>query len=109
MFNWEDIIANSVSSCITATHEGLHWRKSKFYMGSFLIDCILLLHPFENLKCSWKEGKELFYATYHILWAHKYHNFYNLICEEFLMPLYQIIFLEECKCMSEGFRFLTLS
>ena len=67
-----------------------------------MIEGILCLHPFEKLNCSWKEGKEPIYAAYQILWAHKYHNFYKLICEEFLMPLYQLIFLEECKCLSEG-------
>ena len=44
------------------------------------------------------------YTTYQILWAHKYHSFYKFICEEVLMPIYQLIFLEECKCMSEGAR-----
>ena len=36
------------------------------------------------------------------MWAHNYHSHYKLIYEEFLMPLYQLIFLEECKCLSEG-------
>ena len=42
------------------------------------------------------------YVAYQILWAHKYHSYYKSICEEFLIPLYQLIFLEECKCLSEG-------
>ena len=73
-------------------------------MGSFLIDCILCLHPFERIKCTWKGGKAPNYTTYQILWGHKYHNHYDLICEEFLIPLYQLIFLEEYKFLSEGAR-----
>ena len=41
VFNWEDIIPNSLSSCITASQEGLHQSKYKLYMGSFFIDYIL--------------------------------------------------------------------
>ena len=71
-------------------------------MGSFLVDCILCFHPFEKLNCTWKGGKAPIYAAYHILWEHKYHSHYKIIHEEFLMPLYQLVFLEECKCLSEG-------
>ena len=71
-------------------------------MGSFLINSILCLHPFEKLNYSWKEGKAPIYTGYQLLWDHIYHSSYKLICEEFLMPLYQLIFLEECKCISEG-------
>ena len=71
-------------------------------MGSFMINCILCFHPFEKLNWKWKEVKAPTYTAYHILWAHKYHSYCKLICEEFLMPLYQLIFLQECKCPSEG-------
>ena len=71
-------------------------------MGSYLIDCILCLYPFPKLNCSWNDTTTPIYVAYHILWAHKYHSFYKLICEEFMMPLLELIFLKECKCMSEG-------
>ena len=57
IFNWSYILANSLSSCITATQEGFLYWKFEFYMGSFLINSILFLNPFEKLNCSWKEGK----------------------------------------------------
>ena len=94
IFNWADIVANSLSSCIIAVQEGLHQQKFKFYMGTFLVDCILCFHPFEKINYKWKEGKAPIYAAYQILWAHKYHSHYKLIYEEFLMPLYQLVFLE---------------
>ena len=50
IFNWDDIAANGISSCITVAQEGLHQRKLEFYMGSFLVDCILCFHPFEKLN-----------------------------------------------------------
>ena len=37
-----------------------------------------------------------------MLGYHKYHNHYKMIYEEFMMPLYQVIFLEECTCLSKG-------
>ena len=71
-------------------------------MSSFLIDCILYRLRFEKLNCVWKEGKTPIYVANQILGAHKYHNHYHLICEEFIRPLYKLIFLEECPCLSEG-------
>ena len=102
IFNWSYILANSLSSCITATQEGFLYWKFEFYMGSFLINSILFLNPFERLNYSWKEGKSPIFLAYQLLWTHKYHISYKLICEELLIPLYQLIFLSECKCMYEG-------
>ena len=41
-------------------------------------------------------------VAHQILWVHKYSSFYKLICEEFLMPLYELIFLKESNCISES-------
>ena len=71
-------------------------------MYSYLIDCILARHPFPKLGCIWNRVESLIYVAYQIMWAHKYASYYNLICQEFLMPLYQIIFHEELNCLSEN-------
>ena len=71
-------------------------------MSSFLIDCILYRHRFEKINYVWKVGKAPIYVAYQILRVHKYHNRYELICEEFIRPLYKLIFLEDCQCLSEG-------
>ena len=102
IFNWDDIVVNILSTSINVSQEGLHQRKYEFYMGSFLVDCILFFHPFEKINCTWRGEKDPIYVSYQIPWAHKDHNYYKLVCEEFLMPLYQLIFLEEWKCLSEG-------
>ena len=60
IFNWDDIVANSLSSCITRAQEGLHQQKSEFYVGSFLVDSILCFIPFEKLNCKLKGEKPLF-------------------------------------------------
>ena len=41
IFNWANIISNSLSSCISTVLGGISKNKSEFYMSSFLIDCIL--------------------------------------------------------------------
>ena len=41
------------------------------------------------------------YAAYKLFWAHKYYSYYKEICENFIIPLYTLIFLVECNCMSE--------
>ena len=95
ILNWEDIVANNLSSCIATTLGGMLQRKLEFYMGSYLIDYILCLYPFSKLNFSWNESKKPIYTSYQILWAHKYHNVYKIICEELLMALHQVIFLED--------------
>ena len=101
-FNWADIVTRNLAKCIKAAQEGLQQSKLEFYMSSFLIDCILYRHRFEKLNCIWKGGKSPIQTSYQRLGTHKYHSHYQLICEEFLRPLYQLIFLEECPCLSEG-------
>ena len=102
IFNWADIAAKNLAKCVKASQEGLKQKKSEFFMSSFLIYCILYRHRFEKLNFLWKEGRAPIYIAYHILGAHKYHNHFQLICEEFIMPLYKLIFLEYCPCLSEG-------
>ena len=102
VFNWDDIVAKNLSTSIAAAQEGLLRGKIDFYMGSFLVDCILCHLPFEKLNCTWKGGKAPIYTAYQVLWAHKYHSYYKLIYEEFFIPLYRLIFLEDCMCLSEG-------
>ena len=41
------------------------------------------------------------YASYQVFQAHKYYSHYKDIFENFIMPLYTLIFLVECNCMSE--------
>ena len=70
-------------------------------MSSILIDRILFTQPFPALKCQWDKDKTPVYVAYQLLWAHKYYSHYKEICENFIMPLYTLIFLVECNCMSE--------
>ena len=102
IFNWVDIATRNLAKGVKAAQEGLKQRKSEFFMSSFLIDCTLYRHRFENLNCVWKEERAPIYVAYQILEAHKYHNHYQFICEEFIRPLYKLIFLEHCPCLSEG-------
>ena len=70
-------------------------------MSSILIDCILFNQPFPNLRCIWDRDITPVYTAYKPLWAHKYYNHYREVCEQFIMPLYTLIFLKECNYMSE--------
>ena len=71
-------------------------------MSSSLIDCILCKHPFAKLGCIWTQTESPIYVAYQILWAHRYAGFYKLICEEFFMPLYEMIFLKEPNYLSNN-------
>ena len=101
IFNWASIVSNSLSSCMAATLGGVAQKRSEFYMSSILVDCILCNQPFPGLRCIWDRERMPVYSAYKPLWAHKYHSHYQEVCEHFIMPLYTLIFLKECDCMSE--------
>ena len=101
IFNWAYIVANNLSWCIASTQGGLAQINLEFYMGSYLVDCIVCLHQFPKLNCTWNYSKTPIYVAYQIQWVHKYSIFYKLIYEELLMPLYDIIFLKEFNFMFE--------
>ena len=101
VFNWENIVSNSLSACIASALGGVSQKRSEFYMSSILIYCILCNQPFPNLRCIWDRERTLVYSAYKPLWAHKYHSHYREVCEHFIMPLYTLIFLKECNYMSE--------
>ena len=70
-------------------------------MSSILIECILCTQPFPVLKCQWDKDLAPVYAAYKLFWAQKYYSHYKEICENFIMPLYTLIFLTKCNCMSD--------
>ena len=101
VFNWVNIVSNSLSACICSALGGVSQKKSEFYMSSILIVYILCTQPFPTLRCIWDRDKTPVYTGYKIFWAHKYYSHYKEICEHFFIPLYTLIFLTECNCMSE--------
>ena len=57
IFNWANIVSNSLSSCISAALGGVSQNNSEFYMSSFRIYCILCTQPFPAFKCQWDKTK----------------------------------------------------
>ena len=61
-----------------------------------------IMHPsFSSLKMQWERDITPVYTAFKLFWAHKYYSHYKDICEHFIMPLYTLIFLTKCNCMSE--------
>ena len=93
IFNWLNIVSNSLFSYISAAMGGVSEKKSKFYMSSFFIDCILCTQLFPTLKCQWNTDQSPVYVAYQLLWSHNYYSHYKNICEYFIMSLYTLIFV----------------
>ena len=74
IFNWENIVSNSLYLCISEALGGVSQKKSKFYMSLVLIDCILCTQPFPALKFQCDKAKSLVYVAYQLLWVQKYFN-----------------------------------
>ena len=71
-------------------------------MSYYLIDCIMCRNPFSKLGYIWTQTESPICVSYQILWAHKYAGFYKLICEGFMIPLYELIFLKESNYLSNN-------
>ena len=64
VFNWENIVSNSLSACISLSLGGVSQKKTELYMSSILVDYILCTHPFLALTCNWDRDKTSVYTTY---------------------------------------------
>ena len=64
IFNWANIVSNSLSACMASTLGGVSQKSSKFYMSSILVDCILCNQPFPGLRCIWDKERMPIYAAY---------------------------------------------
>ena len=102
IFNWAKIISESLPSFVASSQGGMTQKRTEFYMLSYLIDCIFCRNPFSKLRCICTPTEASIYVSYQTLWDHKYVGYYKLICEEFMMPLYEIIFLKEPTFMSDN-------
>ena len=100
IFNWANIVSNSISACLALALGGVSQKRSEFYTSSILVDCILSNQPLPRLQCIWDKERMPVYSAYKPLWAHKYHSHYREVCEHFIMPLYTLNFLKECDYMS---------
>ena len=63
IFNLENIVSNNLCACISAALGGVSQKRSKFYMSSILIDCILCTQSFPALRCNWEKDRTLVYAA----------------------------------------------
>ena len=64
IFNWSNIVSNSLSACISTSLGGVSQKKSEFYMSSILIDCILCTQSFPALICNWERDRTPVYTAY---------------------------------------------
>ena len=46
IFNWSNIVSNSLSACISVALGGVSQKRSDFWMSSIMIDCIMCTQSF---------------------------------------------------------------
>ena len=76
IFNWANIVSNSLSACMASALGGVSQKRSEFYMTSILVECIPCNQTFPGLRCIWDKERMHVYSAYKPLWAHKYHSHY---------------------------------
>ena len=64
IFNWEEIISDSLSACVAAARGGITQKRAKFYMAYYLIDCILCRNPLTKIGCIWTQIETPVYVAY---------------------------------------------
>ena len=69
IFNWANIVSNSLSACLASALGGVSQKRSKFYMSSILVDCILCNQPSPGLRCIWDRERMPVYSAYKPQWG----------------------------------------
>jgi hypothetical protein len=89
VFNWDDILDFNI--CLKVKNiPGM--RKPCFYMSSYLIDVVCSSIPFPNLGWNWDLDHPPVHVYCSEIWDINYKSHFYDICDNFLSPLYTIIF-----------------
>jgi hypothetical protein len=72
-----------------------------FYMASYLMDVICATNVFLGVNLSGHISESPVHVYCQVLWENKYKRHYAMICDQFLAPLYQLIFCKECPRLTK--------
>jgi hypothetical protein len=64
----------------------------RFHMTSYLLDVMCIYHTYPQIGWVWKPSDPPIHIYNKVLWEHKYCFEYQKICNNFLIPLYHLIF-----------------
>jgi hypothetical protein len=98
-FNWVDILSKNITSSISTVAQAKPGTFPSFHMSSSLLDIMCTTHRYSNMGWIWFSFNASIHICCKVLWEHKYHIEYQIICEKFLAPLYEFIFCATPPCM----------
>jgi hypothetical protein len=100
-FNWADILSRNLTTAISIGKQSQPGTFPNFHVSSYLMDIMCIAHKYPNIGWSWFHIDPTIHIYYKVLWEHKYHVEYWIICEHFLASLYEFIFCTTLPCMTD--------
>jgi len=100
-FNWGAIISKQLSTCIRQAQMPKEGETPSFYMDSYLLEIICARNVFSRMNLRWHTLELLVHVYFNILWENRYKKSYSLICNQFIIRIYFLLFKKECPSMLE--------
>jgi hypothetical protein len=98
-FNWVDILCSKLAQAISSTKHMAPRKYPNFHMSLYLLDIMCSVHAYLEMGWAWKSSDPPIHVYYKILWEHKFCCEYQRICDQFFIPLFQLLFCEPAPCM----------
>jgi hypothetical protein len=89
IFNWAQILTNNI---FCNAHEACINKTPSFYMATYLTDVIFSFVAFLGMKWNYNPNLQPIHIYYYELWECNYNNYFYEFFDDFLAPLFQIIF-----------------
>jgi hypothetical protein len=71
-----------------------------FYMASYFLDFMCTRNIVADMNLRWHVAKLPVHVYFSMLWENGYKKSYSLICDEFIVQIYFILFKKECPRLS---------
>jgi hypothetical protein len=94
-FNWGAIISKKLSTNVLQAQTPKEGEAPAFHMASYMLYVIYGRNVFAAMNLRWHVAKLHVHVYFDILWENIYKKYYALICNEFIVRIFFIIFKRE--------------
>jgi len=101
IFNWACIFLASMAQAISKAKKIAPGVPLTFFMSSYLLDIAYVVNIFSRMGWQWQPNEALIHVYCQILWECHFIIHYTKIYENFIAPMYKLIFYEPTQCMTK--------
>lgn len=92
ILNWANLLAKVMQKALKKYLEALAGAKPSFYLSAYLLDIVLAMIDFPDMRLNWVSNPTPIHELFSILWAENYiPHFYN-ICDQIMARVHLVLF-----------------